>query len=55
MNYPVVLRNPQAAAAYGGIEAIPTTFVIDRAGKVATGHQGYADPATFEEEIKGLL
>src|SRR5690242_2478146 len=32
MNYPVLLADPKVVQAYGGIEAIPTTFVIDRAG-----------------------
>jgi peroxiredoxin len=40
---------------YGGIEAIPTTFIIDRQGKVVTVHQGFTDNATFEAEIRPLL
>ena len=55
MTYPVVIGDGQVVAAYGGIEAIPTTFIIDRQGKVVTGHQGYADPAAFEADIKPLL
>ena len=30
MNYPVVLGDAKIVAAYGGIESIPTTFLIDR-------------------------
>jgi thiol-disulfide isomerase/thioredoxin len=30
MNYPVVMGNPKIVVDYGGITAIPTTFVIDR-------------------------
>lgn len=41
--------------AYGGIEAIPTTFVIDRQGNIVHVHPVYADEATFEAEIKSLL
>ncbi len=55
INYPLVMGDQKTAAAFGGIEAIPTTFVIDRDGNVVTGHQGYADEATFESEIKPLL
>jgi peroxiredoxin len=55
MNYPVVMGDQKTVAAFGGIEAIPTTFVIDREGNVVTAHQGYADEATFESEIKPLL
>ena len=55
INYPLVMGDQKIAAAFGGIEAIPTTFIIDREGNVVTGHQGYADEATFESEIKPLL
>ena len=55
MNYPVVMGNGQIAGAYGGIEVIPTTFIIDRDGKVVTGHQGYTEPAAFEADIEPLL
>lgn len=55
MIYPVVIGNGQIVSAYGGIEAIPTTFIIDRQGKVVTGHQGYADAAAIEADIKPLL
>ena len=55
INYPVVMGDQKTAAAYGGIEAIPTTFYIDRAGNVAGVHQGGADRATFEAALKPLL
>src|SRR5579859_4532983 len=34
MNYPVVIGDEKIAGQYGGIEAIPTTFVIDRNGNI---------------------
>lgn len=40
---------------FGGIEALPTTFVIDREGKIVATHVGYVDRETFEKEIKRLL
>lgn len=55
INYPVVAGDQKTADAYGGIEGIPTTFVIDRSGKVVAGHEGGADRATFEADIKPLL
>ena len=33
----------------------PTTFIIDRAGRVVAVGGGNTDPATFEAEIKPLL
>jgi thiol-disulfide isomerase/thioredoxin len=55
INYPVVMGNEKILADYGGISAIPTTFVIDREGNVVAAHQGYTDQATFESEIGPLL
>jgi thiol-disulfide isomerase/thioredoxin len=55
MNYPVVLADKKMEQAFGGIEAIPTTFIIDRAGRVVKKHLGFADKDDFEQEIKLLL
>jgi peroxiredoxin len=55
MNYPVVMGDDTTVKAYGGINGIPTTFVIDRKGKIAGKHIGFADKAKFEKEIKPLL
>ena len=55
MNYRVVMGDEKIVSDYGGIEAIPTTFIIDRQGKVVTVHQGFTDKATFEAEIRPLL
>jgi len=55
INYPIVMGNQDVAAAYGGIEAIPTTFVIDPSGNIVAQHQGYTDKSEFEAEVKKLL
>jgi thiol-disulfide isomerase/thioredoxin len=55
VNYPIVIGNEKVAEAYGGIYAIPTTFVIDRQGRIASRHMGYDDKTVFEKEIQPLL
>ena len=55
VTYPVVLGDPEVAAAYDGIDALPTTFIIDRAGKVVKGHRGFTEQAKFEADITPLL
>lgn len=55
MNYHVVLGNEKVVEDYGEISAIPTTFVIDRAGNIYKRYVGYHDKATFENDIKTLL
>ena len=55
VTYPVVLGNQEVAAAYGDSDALPTTFIIDREGKVVKGHRGFTEPAKFEADIAPLL
>jgi thiol-disulfide isomerase/thioredoxin len=55
VNYPIVIGNEKVAEAYGGIDAIPTTFVIDRQGRIVGRHMGYDDKTVFEKEIQPLL
>jgi thiol-disulfide isomerase/thioredoxin len=55
MNYPVVLAEETMEQAFGGIEAVPTTFIIDRASRIVKKHVGFANKDEFEQEIKALL
>jgi peroxiredoxin len=55
IEYPVVIGNQKIAQAYGGIDAVPTTFVIDRKGTVVAEQKGAAGRAEFESGIKPLL
>ncbi len=55
VNYRVVLGTEEAAQLYGGVEALPTTYILDRNGKVAAVHMGIVRRAVFEEEIRALL
>ena len=50
INYPIVMGNQDVAAAYGGIEAIPTTFVIDAKGKLSAIY-GKVKPAEHIAEV----
>jgi peroxiredoxin len=55
MNYPVLMGTNEVAANYGGVEAIPTTFIIDKAGKIVTKFEGFRTKEIFESQIKSLL
>jgi thiol-disulfide isomerase/thioredoxin len=55
MNYPVVMGDEKVANDFGGIRGIPTTFVLDREGRIVSRHVGFAEKEVFEREIKGLL
>ncbi len=53
--YPVVLGDMDIAKAYGGIRSIPTTFFVDRKGKIADQHVGYMSQDDFEKKVKAIL
>jgi peroxiredoxin len=55
INYPVVLTDTKIVDAYGGIEGLPTTFIIDRTGRIVKQHLGFTEKSEVEAEIKPLL
>ena len=55
INYPVVLGNIKVSSAYGNIQAIPTSFIIDQEGNIITKHVGLVPKSTIIEEINLLL
>lgn len=56
ISYPVLIGNREIAQKYR-IYAIPSTFVIDKEGKITSRHVGLEPEmqTTLEEEIKKLL
>jgi cytochrome c biogenesis protein CcmG/thiol:disulfide interchange protein DsbE len=55
INYPILLGNAAITAKYGGIDGIPTTFVIDKNGKIVNRFEGFRPRSVFEDVIKKLL
>lgn len=55
MNYRVVLGNESVGQLYGGVDSLPTTFLIDRQGRVAFVHVGLAPRNDYQDEIQKLL
>jgi thiol-disulfide isomerase/thioredoxin len=55
ITYPVVLGDQAVTDAYGGISAIPVTFIIDRKGNVIKRHVGYMSKEVFEQAVKAAL
>ena len=55
VNYRVVVGNDQVSMLYGDVESLPTTFVIDREGKIASIHIGLVSKGDYTNEIKELL
>lgn len=55
MNYPVLLGKEETSDLYGGVEALPTTFYIDRSGKIITSVPGLVDRKEIEDNIVKAL
>jgi thiol-disulfide isomerase/thioredoxin len=55
INYPIVMGDEKTAQDFGGVTAIPTTFIIDKAGNIVKKHVGFAPKENFEKEITPLL
>lgn len=55
MNYRVALGNEAVAGLYGGVDALPTTFMVDKNGRIAATHVGLRSKDDLENEIKALL
>lgn len=53
--YIIVMGTPDVVSSYGGIRGIPTTFVIDRSGKVYRKYVGYRKKEVFERDVRELL
>lgn len=55
INYRVLLGNDSVSQLYGGLDALPTTFIIDREGNVAYPHVGLIGKNEYLNEIRSLL
>ena len=55
VNYRVVIGNDSVAQSYGGVDALPSAFLIDREGRIAAIHIGLAGRKDFEDGIEALL
>ena len=55
VNYRVLLGNHQITEMYGGVDVLPTTFLIGRDGRIASAHVGLVDRKAFESSLEQLL
>jgi thiol-disulfide isomerase/thioredoxin len=55
MTYPIVMYTQELIDAYGGVPALPTSFVIDTQGRVVQKHSGLEPIELYEQEIRALL
>jgi thiol-disulfide isomerase/thioredoxin len=54
INYPIILLNREIDHDFGGVPALPTSFVINKDGGIVQKHVGLFAPELYEAEIRTL-
>jgi cytochrome c biogenesis protein CcmG, thiol:disulfide interchange protein DsbE len=55
VSFPVGLAGVDIQAAYGGIRAVPTKFLLDRSGSIRKTYMGAVQPDELRADIEALL
>jgi thiol-disulfide isomerase/thioredoxin len=55
LNYPIVRTTPEIEASFSQVQVLPTTYVIDTAGRVVSVHAGEIDPSVVDREVQALI
>jgi thiol-disulfide isomerase/thioredoxin len=55
LSYPVGVAGPDVQAAYGGIRAVPTKFLLDKKGAVYKRYMGVVPESQIRADIETLL
>ena len=55
IEYASMMSSRQAEEAFGGVAGLPSTFILDRQGRVYKSYVGQVEPETVEEDVKALL
>lgn len=54
INYPIVYADNKVISDYGGIEAIPTSFIIDKKGNIVKNFVGLVEKSEYVNIIKSI-
>jgi len=55
MNYPIAMATKDLVREYGGVPALPTTFVLNKDAQVVQKHVGLISEDVYDTEIRSLL
>lgn len=55
LNYRVAIGTEEISTLYGGLDSLPTTFVLDRQGRIAATHVGLVSKSEYQNDILKLL
>ena len=55
INYRVLMGDEAISGLYGGVDSLPTTFILDRDGRIAATHLGLVSKGTYEHDLAELF
>ena len=55
VNYPILLGTESVGQSYGGVSVLPTTFFLDRDGKIIAREFGLQSRSVFVDHIKSAM
>ena len=55
INYRVMIGSELISQKFGDIDSLPTSFILDRQGRIAVGHVGLIDKRDYSNEIIKLI
>jgi len=55
VNYPILKGTEDVAEQYGGLDGLPSSFFVDRSGKISDAVIGLVSQSVIEEDIKRAL
>jgi peroxiredoxin len=55
INYRVLMGSDTIGQLYGGVDSLPTTFLIDRDGRIAAVHFGLVSKSVYENDLRQLF
>jgi peroxiredoxin len=55
INYRILLGDDKVAQLYGGVGALPTSFLIDRSGRIAATYVGLESKSRYENDLEQVV
>jgi thiol-disulfide isomerase/thioredoxin len=55
IDYPIVMGSRTLSSEYGGVPALPTSFVVNTDGKIVQKHEGLYPIDRYDSEVRSLL
>jgi peroxiredoxin len=55
LDYPILIGTQDISKLYGGIDAIPTTFILDKRGNIVNKYIGLQEKKVFVEDLNKIL